>query len=366
MKYFIIAGERSGDMHGSRLASEILRNDRRAELVGTGGDLMQKEGVRLVKHYKDFSLMGFWEVITHLRRTQKAIKEIKKAILSEKPDVLVLIDFAGMNLRLAKFAKKNNIKTCYYISPKIWAWKESRFKKIEKYVDKMLVIMPFEKDYYQKKGFEVEYVGNPLMDGIKAYEFDNKFQLPENQVNIAVLPGSRPQEIHSSVKVVTEIAKQSPKMNFVIAAVDNVDKLLYQPYETISNAQLVFNKTYEILKQSNAAIVTSGTATLETALLNCPQVVVYRANPISIFIARKLVKINWISLVNLIAQKTVVKELIQEEYNAENVLSELNNILKDHHYCATMLEKYQEIRSKIGYNNASREAARAVVEFGEG
>lgn len=363
MRYFIVAGERSGDMHGARLAEEILKKDRRAEITGAGGDLMQEAGVKLIKHYREFSLMGFWEVITHLATIQKTIKQLKKAILAEKPDVLILIDFAGMNLRLAKFAKTNGIKTCYYISPKIWAWKESRFNQIKKYVDKMLVILPFEKEYYQQKGFEVEYVGNPLMGAIRAYEFDKEFQLATNQVNIAVLPGSRKQEIKASAKNIHEIAKKSPNLNFVIAAVDNVDKSLYQPYENIQNAQIIFNKTYEILKQSNAAIVTSGTATLETALLNCPQVVVYRANPISVFIAKKLVKIQWISLVNLIAQKSVVQELIQEDYNAEKVLEELNKILKDHSYCASLLQEYQSLREVIGYQNASREAAGSITAW---
>jgi lipid-A-disaccharide synthase len=363
MKYFIIAGERSGDMHAARLAKEIKRNDIRAELVGVGGKYMGDAEVKILKHYSTFSFMGIWEVIANLRKVKKTIKDLKRAIKEQQPHVLILVDFPGINLKMATYAKKLGIKTCYYISPKIWAWKEHRIKRIKRDIDKMLVILPFEVEYYKGKGFEVEYVGNPLIDSIKDYKYDPRFEVDPNQTTIAVLPGSRKQEIESSAKVVAEIAKKAGNYKFLIAGVDNVGAELYEPYLNIKNAEIHFDKTYDIVKRSNAAIVTSGTATLETALLNCPQVVVYRANPISIFIARLLVKIKWISLVNLIAQKEVVKELIQEDYNADKVLEELNNILYDHHYCAGMMQDYQELLDKIGAEPASRKAGRIIAEW---
>lgn len=363
MKYFIIAGERSGDMHASRLAREIKKNDVRSELVGVGGKMMIDEGVDILKHYSTFSFMGIWEVIANLRKVKRTIEHLKKSIKEQQPDLLILIDFPGINLKMATYAKELGIKTCYYISPKIWAWKEHRINRIKRDIDKMLVILPFEVEYYKSKNFEVEYVGNPLIDSIKEYSYDPRFEVDPNQTTIAVLPGSRKQEIESSAAVVKEIAKKSNNYKFLVAGVDNVGPELYEPYQEIENATIHFDKTYDIVKRSNAAIVTSGTATLETALLNCPQVVVYRANPISIFIAKILVKIKWISLVNLISQKEVVKELIQKEYNADKVLEEINKILQDHHYCAKIMMDYQELLSKIGAEPASKKAARIITEW---
>ncbi len=363
MKYFIIAGERSGDLHASKLASQLQKKDVRAEIVGFGGSLMEEEGVRILKHYSTFSLMGIMEVLSNLGKIRRTIKEAKRAIVDFNPDILILVDFPGFNLKLATFAKKKGIKTCYYISPKIWAWKGHRIKRIKRDIDKMLVILPFEVEFYKSKDFQVDYVGNPLIDSIKDYSFDPTFNLDERKTNVAILPGSRKQEIEASADVIRKVAKQAPEINFHIAAVDNVDSGLYDDYRTISNATIHIDKTYEILKQANAAIVTSGTATLETALLNCPQVVVYRANALSIFIAKMLVKIKWISLVNLIADKPVVKELIQEDYNADQVLEEINKILKDEKYCAAIMADYQELRDMIGAERASSKAAISIVEW---
>lgn len=363
MKYFIVAGERSGDLHGSKLAKQLKQKDVRAEISGFGGAYMEKEGVNIRKHYSSFSFMGVVEVLTNLGKIKRTLIEAKSAIKEANPDVLILIDFPGINLKLATYAKEQGIKTCYYISPKIWAWKGHRIKRIKRDIDKMLVILPFEIDYYASKNFPVEYVGNPLIDSIKDYEYDTDFSLDKEQTNVAILPGSRKQEIEASAKVVAQIASQAPSYKFHIAAVDNVDHALYEPYRSIQNARIHINKTYEILKQANAAIVTSGTATLETALLNCPQVVVYKANPISIFIVRLMVKIKWISLVNLIADKEVVKELIQDRYNASAVLSEINLILNDQNYCAGMLADYQELRGKIGNQRASANAATIVIDW---
>ena len=363
MKYFIVAGERSGDLHASKLIRQIKRLDVRAEVVGYGGDLMEKEGATILQHYSSFSVMGFVEVITKLNRIRRLLSNCRKAIKQTRPDVLILVDFPGVNLKLATFAKKIGIRTCYYISPKVWAWKEYRIKRIRRDVDKMLVILPFEVDYYKEKGLKVEYIGNPLIDSIRDYEFDPTFSLPDSGAHIAVLPGSRKQEIKASARVVEEIAATASSFRFIVAGVDNVPSDLYAPYKAIPNVQVLFNKTYEILKKANAAIVTSGTATLETALLNCPQVVVYRANPISIFIVKALVKIKWISLVNLIAQKGVVKELIQEAYNAKDVLQEINLLLNDHHYCAGMMHDYQELRDRIGAEPASKKAAGVITDW---
>ena len=363
MKYFIVAGERSGDFHASRLARQIKKLDVRAEIEGYGGDFMEAEEVEVLRHYSVFSFMGILEVLPNLGKVRRTLKDCKQAIKDANPDVLVLVDFPGINLKLATFAKGLGIKTCYYISPKIWAWKEYRIKRIKRDVDKMMVILPFEVEYYKGKGFEVDYVGNPLIDAIKEYEFDNDFGVDENKVNIAVLPGSRKQEINASARVVNKIAKQAPDHEFLIAGVDNVEASLYEPYQGISNARIIFNKAYDILKHANAAIVTSGTATLEAALLNCPQVVVYKTNPINIFIARLLVKIRWISLVNLIAEKTVVKELIQKDYTVDMVMGEIHSILNDHQYCARIMIDYQELRGKIGTEAASKKAAAILTEW---
>ncbi len=363
MKYFIVAGERSGDLHASRLVRQIRRLDIRAEILGYGGDFMASEDVHIMRHYATFSFMGIIEILTNLGKIKRTLRDCRKAIKDADPDVLILVDFPGINLKLATYAKKKGIKTCYYISPKIWAWKGHRIHRIKRDIDKMFVILPFEVDYYKKKKFEVDYVGNPLIDAIKDHEFDHSFQVKEEVAHIAVLPGSRKQEISASVEVIRQVAKQAPDYQFLIAGVDNVDNDLYAPYRRIPNADVIFDKTYEILKKANAAIVTSGTATLETALLNCPQVVVYRANPVSIFIVRLLVKIKWVSLVNLIAQKEVVKELIQENYNAKAVLEELNLMLNDHQYCAGIMGDYQELRDKIGAEAASKKAAGMLVNW---
>lgn len=363
MKYFIVAGERSGDLHASKLAVQLKRQDVRAEIVGFGGAYMADEGVEILKHYSSFSFMGVLEVLFNLTKIRRTLREAKRAIKKANPDVLILVDFPGINLKLATYARKQGIRTCYYISPKIWAWKGHRIRRIKRDIDRMLVILPFEVDYYKARDFTVDYVGNPLIDSIKDYELDPAFQLDVGATNVAVLPGSRKQEIEASADVIKEIAHSAPDYKFHIAAVDNVDGSLYDVYQSIGNATIHINRTYEILKQANAAIVTSGTATLETALLNCPQVVVYRANPISVFIAKILVKIKWVSLVNLIANKEVVRELIQSDYNAKAVLAELDLILKDEKYCAGMMVEYQNLRDMIGAERASLKAARLIIEW---
>lgn len=363
MKYFIVAGERSGDLHASKLAAQLMRRDVRATIEGFGGSYMEREGVKILKHYSSFSFMGIIEVLTNLGKIKQVLRSAKEAIKASNPDVLILVDFPGINLKLATYAKQEGIKTCYYISPKIWAWKEHRIKRIKRDIDKMLVILPFEVNYFQGKDFEVEYVGNPLIDSIKDYDYDDGFSVDTNQVSIAILPGSRKQEINASAEVVKKIAAEAKEYHFYIAAVDNVPIELYDVYKSIGNARVHVDKTYEILKACNAAIVTSGTATLETALHNCPQVVVYRANALSVFIAKLLVKIKWISLVNLIAEKEVVKELIQSDYNSKAVLDQINRIINDEKYCAGILADYQDLREKIGAERASVKAAGSIIDW---
>lgn len=368
MKYFMIAGERSGDMHAGKLAEALYKADFDATIVGVGGQYMKDAGVELLKQYQSFSFMGIVEVITNLTKVLGTIRSLKDEVLKQKPDVLILIDFPGINLKIATYARKLGIQTCYYISPKIWAWKAHRIQRIKRDIDKMLVILPFETAYYAQRNYTATYVGNPTVEAIKSYEFDPSFEenhhFSTGKITIAVLPGSRKQEIKASVKVIGKVAARKPQWQFLIAAVDNVAAELYDGYRHIANANVVFDKTYDVLKHCNASIVTSGTATLEAALLSSPQVVVYRANALSVYIAKLLVSVPWISLVNLIAEKAVVKELIQQEYNTENVLNELSLILNDHGYAASMLSEYLRIKDLLGYNSAARQAANSITNWG--
>lgn len=361
MKYFFIAGERSGDLHGANLIKEIKRLDCKTEMVGFGGDMMEKEGMTLLQHYQQYSFMGLWEVVTHVGTIRKKIKECKKEIKKAAPDVVVLVDFPGFNLRMASFAKLLGIKTCYYISPKIWAWKKNRIRIIRKVVDKMLVILPFEVDFFKKLNYEVEYVGNPLMDAVRTYDFEK----PEESetTTIAVLPGSRVQELKSAKQVILDMVKLKPEYKFLIAGVNNLPRSMYTELEAMKNVEVIFDKTYDILKQANAAIVTSGTATLEACLLSAPQVVVYRTSWLTYKVGRAVVNIDYLSLVNLIADKPVVKELIQEDFNPQMVLEEVDKILKDPAYCGNMLAEYQTIKEKIGHEPASKRAANSLMEW---
>jgi len=361
MKYFFIAGERSGDLHASNLIKEINRLDYDAEIVGFGGDMMEEQGMKLLRHYKEYSFMGLWEVITHLRTIKKKLKQCEEEIKKTAPDVVVLVDFPGFNLRMAGFAKSLGIKTCYYISPKIWAWKKGRIKTIRKVVDKMLVILPFEVKFFKELEYEVEYVGNPLMDAVRTYDFEKSEET--GQTTVAVLPGSRVQELKSAKEVILEMAKLRPDYKFVVAGVNNLPRSMYAELEDTKNVKVIFDKTYDILKQANAAVVTSGTATLEACLLSAPQVVVYRTSWLTYNVGRMVVNIDYLSLVNLIADKPVVKELIQDDFNAVMVLEEVDKILNDPAYCGNMLAEYQEIKEKIGYEPASKRAANSLMEW---
>ncbi|WOC52642.1 lipid-A-disaccharide synthase [Bergeyella porcorum] len=365
MKYYIIAGEASGDLHGSNLMKSILKKDSNAEFRFWGGDLMaavaQQEPV---KHYRDLAFMGFIEVVQNLGTILKNIKLCKKDIQAYRPDVLVLVDYPGFNLRIAQFAKSLGIRVVYYISPQLWAWKEGRVKTIKQYVDDMLVILPFEKDFYKKHQIEAHFVGHPLLDAISdlkpidTEQFRAEHQLNNNPI-IALLPGSRKQEVEKMLAMMLSVRSHFPDYQFVIAGAPSLPPSFYEKYVD-DNVHFVSNKTYDLLRCSQAALVTSGTATLETALLGIPEVVCYRGSAISYAIAKRLVKhIRYISLVNLIMDREVVKELIQNDLTTENLVKELNLILNENRH--RILEDYTELRQKLGGKGASDNAADIIV-----
>lgn len=374
MKYYIIAGEASGDLHGSNLIKELQKKDTEADIRCWGGDKMETAGATLVKHYRELAFMGFTEVLKNIRTIFRNLKFCKEDILHYKPDALLLIDYPGFNLRIAKWAKQQNIKIIYYISPQVWAWKESRVKMMKKCIDKMICILPFEKDYYQKKwNWQVEYVGHPLVEVIDSWPLTvdhDKFLLTDNGQQltnnvIALLPGSRKQEILKKLPVMLEVAKHFPDYHFVVAKAPGIEENFYtdllHPYKNVSS---VVNKTYELLLQAKAALVTSGTATLETALFNVPEVICYKGNAISYQIAKRIVSIKYICLVNLIMDKEVVKELIQNDLTAENLKTELNKLLHNEAKQKQLQQDYKSLRELLQQGgHASANAASCIYQF---
>ena len=367
MKYYLIAGEASGDLHGSNLLKGLKEVDPEAQFRYWGGDRMKEQGGALVRHYRDHSIMGFWEVLVHLGKIRRNFHQCKKDLLHYQPDVLVLIDYPGFNLRMAKFASDNNIRVFYYISPKIWAWKESRIRKIKAYVDEMFIIFPFEKDFYRKHHFHVEYHGNPLIDAVdekirhsQAFADFIAQQGLDDRPIVAVLPGSRKQEIDRNLKVMISVIRNHTDYQFVIAGAPSIERDYYTRFIGTGNLSFVHDQTYELLAHSRAAIVTSGTATLEAALFDVPQVVCYRANPISYRIARHFVKVPYVSLVNLNMQQEVVRELIQKDMNPATLEQEVHRLLYDGHYIKKMHEAYQHLRSLLGGRGASKKIARVM------
>ncbi len=329
MKYYLIAGEASGDLHGSNLVRQLRQQDQQADIRCWGGDLMEQAGATVVKHYKDLAFMGFVEVVMNLRTIFKNLDLCKKDIEAWKPDVLVLIDYPGFNLRIAEWAKQQGLKVVYYISPQVWAWKEGRVKKIRETVDKMLVILPFEKDFYKKWNFEVEYVGHPLIEAVKAAKEAPALPPFSGKPIIALLPGSRKQEVEKKLPVMLSMARYFPEYQFIMAQAPSLDDSFINGFTgAYPNVSVVKGQTYPLLLQATAALVTSGTATLETALFGVPEVVCYKGSSVSYFFAKRLIKVKYISLVNLIMDKPVVKELIQDELTEENLLKELTLILK--------------------------------------
>jgi lipid-A-disaccharide synthase len=366
MKFYIIAGERSGDLHGSNLVKAMLRLDPNTTFRGFGGDEMQKSGVHLVMHYNQLAFMGFQAVINFLK-IAKYMKDCKADIQDFKPDALILIDYGGFNRRMATFGKAVSIKVLYYIPPKVWAWRQGRAWQLKKDVDRMFVILPFEKEFYKKYDFEVDYVGNPVLDAIKSFVPNANF-LTENNLSkekkiVAFLPGSRKMELQMIVPLMAEVAKRNPEHQYVVAAVDNLPQELYSPLKEIGNIKFVYNATYDLLTHAEAAIVTSGTATLETALFKVPQVVVYKAGGLEYMIASSVIKVKFISLVNLIAGKEVVKEMIQSKANVESVGVELRALLLEEPYREKMLKEYDHLYKTLDIGSASENTAKLILDF---
>ncbi|AMJ66585.1 lipid-A-disaccharide synthase [Hymenobacter sp. PAMC 26628] len=366
MKYYLIVGERSGDFHAADLMRALRTEDAAAEFRFWGGDLMQAVGGELVHHYQDLSIMGFLEAATSVLKFRGYLKECEKDLLAYKPDVLILVDYAGFNLRVAKFAKAQGLKVFYYISPKLWAWNEGRVEQVKARVDKMFVILPFEEEFYQRFNYPVDYAGNPTADAVAEFvptaDFFTRNQLDEARPIIAVLPGSRKQEIEEMLHVMLAILPPFMDYQFVVAGVDNLDRTYYQHFER-NGIRLLFDQTFDLLSHATAALVTSGTATLETALFGVPQIVCYRTSVLSYTIGKMLIKVPYISLVNLIAGRAVVKEMIQNDFTARNLLDELKKLLTDDNYRAQIQTGYAELRAKLGQQQAAKKTAALMVKY---
>ena len=366
MKYYIIAGEASGDLHASNLVAEIKKKDKKAEFRGCGGDLMKAQGVDLLKHYRTMAYMGFVEVAVNLRKVLGNISQCKKDIVDYHPDVVILVDYPGFNFRIADFAHKRGLRVIYYISPQVWAWKRRRVKKIKASVDKMLVILPFEEEFYNRYGVNVTYVGNPLLDELAKFGNANRSiflrsnSLGEKREIIALLPGSRKQEVKRMLPVMLKMVSRFPNYQFVVAGVSSLDRDVYKTIMGKTDVFYVENQTYELLQNSSAALVTSGTATLEAALFTVPEVVCYKATGFSYCLAKWMIKVKFISLVNLVMGKEVVKELIQNDLSEENLARELDLLLHDGKRQRQLLEDYDELKDRLGNAGASEKAAAAI------
>jgi lipid-A-disaccharide synthase len=367
MKYYIIAGERSGDLHASNLIKALKEQDPQAIIRGWGGDYFAEAGGEVVVHYKNLALMGFKEVIKGLRKIFKYLKLAKKDIVSFNPDVVILIDFAGFNLKIAQFSKQKGFKTFYYISPKVWAWNQSRANKIKNIVDRMFVILPFEKEFYKSFDYEVDYVGNPLVDSYYSFQaspdFISRNLIDPHKPIVAVLPGSRKQEVENMLSTMISIIPYFSNYYFVVAGVDNLPANLYAKIKKLPNVKVIFNETYDLLAHSEAAMVTSGTATLETALFEVPQVVCYKTSTFSFLVAKMLIKVKYISLVNLIAGEKVVQELIQENFNELLLKKELEKLLGNQSYREKIKNSYQRIKATLGNEKASPKLARLILKY---
>lgn len=366
MKYYIIAGEASGDLHGANLMKSLYKEDATADIRFWGGDLMKNVGGTLVKHYRDLAFMGFVEVLFHLKTILNNIKIAKNDIANFNPDVIIFIDYPGFNLRIAKWAKPLGFKTHYYISPQIWAWKESRITDIKNDVDQMYVILPFEKEFYEAKHhFPVEFVGHPLIDAIHNQpKIDEAVFRKENHLNekpiIAILPGSRKQEISKMLSVMLSVVDDFPDYQFVIAGAPSQEFSFYESFLINPNIKFVANKTYDLLRVATAALVTSGTATLETALFKVPEVVCYKGSWASYQIAKRIITLKYISLVNLIMDEEVVTELIQDNCTKKRISEELKKITEPT-YRIKLLEKYDALEQKLGGIGASQKTAKLIL-----
>ncbi|MFN6037485.1 MAG: lipid-A-disaccharide synthase [Bacteroidota bacterium] len=371
MKYYIIAGEASGDLHASNLIKELKKTDPNPNIRAWGGDLIEKEGIKVVKHFRDLAFMGYVDVLMNIRTILRNMKFCKEDILAFKPDALILVDYPGFNLRIAEWAKKHGIKVFYYISPTVWAWKEHRVENIRRDVEKLYAILPFEKPFYAKHNIDIEYVGHPLLDAfqnnLNTYGKKEDF-LKENNLDarpiVAVLPGSRKGEIKYMLPEFVKVSKHFPEFQFVIAGAPSLDEKLYLKYMPAMDMKIIYGKTYQLLNFSFAGLITSGTATLETALFNVPQLVCYKGNPISFAIVKSLVMKNlkYISLVNLILDKPILNELIQNEMNEKKIVEEFLPILRDSPKRNSILEGYEEVRSILGGGGASKRIAENIYQ----
>ncbi len=371
MRYYLIAGEASGDLHGSNLIKELAVADSDSQFRYFGGDLMQQVAGNLVKHYREMAFMGFLDVLLNIRTIKRNMDFCKKDLLQFQPDVLILIDYPGFNLRIAKFAKQNNIKVYYYISPKLWAWKEHRVKKVKAYVDEMFTIFPFETEFYARHNFKVNYVGNPLMDAIADYkkrtiskaDFFEKNKL-DNRPIVILLAGSRLNEIKRIFPIMVKAAEGLSDFQFVVAGVKNIDKSVYTKIIGDKNISIIFEQTYDLLSHSYAALVTSGTAALETALFNVPQVAMYKMEGglfIDVIFRNFVLKTKWVTLPNIIVQKGFILELIQKDLTVKKVTNELNKLLFDNNYREKMLEDYNRLNKLMGEPGCSKRAAEKMV-----
>ncbi|HTJ52661.1 MAG TPA: lipid-A-disaccharide synthase [Cyclobacteriaceae bacterium] len=367
MRYYIIAGERSGDLHGGNLVKALKKHEEHGIFRGFGGEYMKEAGVDVVVHYSDMAFMGFIEVVKNLNTITRYIKQCKQDILNFKPDVIILIDYGGFNMRIAKFAKQQGFKVFYYIPPKVWAWNQKRALKIKATVDQVFAILPFEKDFFKKFDVHADYVGNPVLDAIKAHVVDKDFirrnEIPTAKPIVALLPGSRKQELQRVIPVMTEVARANQSYQFVVAAVKNLDESLYGTLVFLPNVKFVYEETYDLLSCAKAAIVTSGTATLETALFKVPQIVVYSTSVTTYWIVKMMIMVPFISLVNLVAGKEVVKELIQGDFTVPKISAELNKLLNDNSYRETVLNGYDEIIKVLDTGSASENTARLMMDY---
>ncbi|MCI4670918.1 MAG: lipid-A-disaccharide synthase [Bacteroidia bacterium] len=357
MKLFFIAGEDSGDLHTSNLIEALRKRLPQLNCRGVGGDKMAAKGVELIAHVKDINFMGFAEVVSNLSIIRKLFRDVESDILDFQPDAVILVDYPGFNLRMAKFLKQKNIKTIYYISPQVWAWKKRRVKTIQAFTDKMMVILPFEKEFYQKQGLEVDFVGHPLLDVIQ----DQEQKQEVDKKIIALLPGSRKQEISRMLPTMLEIIPHFPEFQFIIAGAPSQSKSFYEEIVGDSKVGIWMNQTYALLESASYAVVTSGTATLETALFKVPEVVVYKGSKLSYSIGKRLVQVDFISLVNLILERKAVEELIQNDFNKENLIFELKKLMEEKHK-KRLNQDYEELWQKLGSQGASERAADVVLQ----
>ena len=372
MRYFIIAGEASGDLHGSNLIKGIREMDKEAQIRCWGGDLMKEAGAELIRHYKEGAIMGFVEVVANLGKLAKNLQDCKNDIVKYNPDAVILIDYPGFNFRIARFAKERGTRVFYYIAPKVWAWKEKRVHKLKKYVDRLFIIFPFEIEYFKKWGIDAIYRGNPLLDSVDNHSsseeskeaFEQRCGIGSAEKTVALLAGSRRSEIKYLLPRMMQVAGRYPEYRFLMACAPSMEREFYEGIigNKCSNIKLLFGETYSILRHSDAAIISSGTASLEAALIGVPQVVCYGGNEISYQIARSVVKLKYISLANLIMDKGLFKELIQHDCTPQKISAELDNLLGNSAYREKMLADYRDVRNILGGKGASAKVASAMIE----